>query len=179
MADTGTNESYINTINYFKDRTQRKAGEVVYIIKKRVIKYFKDAKKCKKLKLRGKNLKQNGPILVKSPDNFLVYEYVPGKHLTEVSKKLFSMFLENLKNNFWTKKNVNTLLFKSKCNKFYKNKTYERVALAINQNPNIDKIKIINGLKIPSIYKILKKVGWKKLSNGYPVNFHGDLQPEM
>ena len=33
--DTGTNESYINTINYFKDRTQRKAGEVVYIIKKR------------------------------------------------------------------------------------------------------------------------------------------------
>ena len=77
------------------------------------------------------------------------------------------MFLENLKNNFWTKKNVNTLLFKSKCNKFYKNKTYERVALAINQNPNIDKIKIINGLKIPSIYKILKKVGWKKLSNGY------------
>ena len=88
------------------------------------------------------------------------------------------MFLENLKNNFLTKKNVNTLLFKSKCNKFYKNKTYERVALAINQNPNIDKIKIINGLKIPSIYKILKKVGWKKLSNVYPVNFHGDLQPE-
>ena len=176
--DTGTNESYINTINYFKDRTQRKAGEVVYIIKNRVIKYFSDAKKCKKLKLRGKHLKQNGPKLVKSPDNFLVYEYVPGKHLTEVSKKLFSLFLENLKNNFWIKKNVNNLLFKSKCNKFYKDKTYERVALAINQNPNIDKIKIINELKIPSIYKILNKVNWKKLSNGYPVNFHGDLQPE-
>ena len=45
--DTGTNESYINTINYFKDRTQRKSGEVVYIIKNRVIKYFSDAKSAK------------------------------------------------------------------------------------------------------------------------------------
>jgi hypothetical protein len=82
----------------------------------------------------------NGPKIIKSPDNFLVYEYIDGKHLTEVNEKLFSKFLENLNKNFWLKKNINSLNFKIQCKKFYKDKTYERVALAINQNPNIDRI---------------------------------------
>ena len=176
--DTGTNESYIDTLNFFKDKTQRKPGEVVYIIKNRVIKYFSDKKKCKKLKERAKSLKSNGPKIIKSPDNFLVYEYIKGKHLTEVNEKLFSKFLENLKKNFWKKKVVNSKKFKIQCKKFYKDKTYERVSLAINQNPNIDRIANINGKKIPSIYKILRKVKWEFLSEGIPVNFHGDLQPE-
>ena len=95
-----------------------------------------------------------------------------------MDEKLFSKFLENLNNNFWVKKNVNNLNFKRQCKKFYKDKTYERVALAINQNPNIDGIGNINGKKIPSIYKILRKVKWESLTNGIAVNFHGDLQPE-
>ena len=176
--DTGTNESYVDTINFFKDVTKRKPGEILYIIKNRVIKYFSDKKKCKKLKKRSKNLKSNSPKLIRSPDNFLVYEYVDGKHLTEVNEKLFSKFLLKLKKNFWIKKNVNSLNFKMKCKKFYKDKTYERVALTINQNLKIDRIKTINGKKIPSIYKILRKVNWELLSNGIAVNFHGDLHPE-
>lgn len=176
--DTGTNESYVDTLNYFKDKTQRKPGEVVYIIKNRVIKYFSDKKKCKKLKERSKNFKSNCPKIIRSTDNFLVYEYVDGKHLTEVNEKLFSEFLENLNKNFWIKKKINSKKFKIECKKFYKDKTYERVALAINQNPNIDRIRNINGHKIPSIYNILRKVKWQFLSDGVAVNFHGDLQPE-
>lgn len=176
--DTGTNESYVDTLNYFKDKTQRKPGEVVYIIKNRVIKYFSDKKKCKKLKERINDLKSNCPKIIKSADNFLVYEYVDGKHLTQVNEKLFSKFLENLKKFFWIKKKVNSKKFKRECKNFYKNKTYERVALTINQNPNIDRIRNINGKKIPSIYKILRKVNWEFLSDGVAVNFHGDLQPE-
>ncbi len=105
--DTGTNESYVNAINYFKDRTQRKPGEVVYIIKDRVIKYFSEKKKCKKLKERAKKLKFNGPKIIKSPENFLVYQYIQGKHLTEVNEKLFLNFLENLRRKFWIKKKIN------------------------------------------------------------------------
>ena len=176
--DTGTNETYVSTINYFKDKTQRKAGEVVYIIKNRVIKYFSDKIKCKTLKERCKKLKRHGPKLIQSPDNFLVYEYVKGKHLTEVNEKVFNKFLENLNNNFWNKKIINQIKFKKACKNFYKTKTFERVLLAINQNPNVDKVQIINGLKIPSIYKILSKVDWSHLSRGVPVSFHGDLQPE-
>ncbi len=176
--DTGTNETYVSTINFFKDKTQRKVGEVVYIIKNRVIKYFSDKTKCRILKKRCKNLKKNGPKLIKSQDNFLVYEYIKGKHLTEVNTKTFNKFLENTYDNFWISKKINELKFKKRCNDFYKKKTYERVLLAINQNPNVDKIEIINGSKIPSVYKILSKINWNNLSNGLPVNFHGDLQPE-
>ena len=176
--DTGTNESYIDTINYYKDKTQRKIGEVVYITKHRVIKYFSEKNKCKKLKERGKNLKESGPKLIKSSDNFLAYEYVDGKHLTEGNEKLFVKFLENLNKNFWIRKKVNNLNFKKKCKKFYKEKTYKRVALTINQNPKLDKVQKINGKKIPGIYSILKKVRWDMLAAGIPVNFHGDLQPE-
>ena len=76
------------------------------------------------------------------------------------------------------KKNVNKLNFKKHCKKLYRDKTYERVAITINQNPNIDRINNINGKIIPSIYKILSKIKWESLMNGIPVNFHGDLQPE-
>lgn len=176
--DTGTNESYVDTLNYFKDKTQRKHGEIVYIIKNRVIKYFSDKNKCRKLKQRAQKLGHNVPKIITSPDNFLVYEYVKGKHLTEVNEKLFRKFLKSLKENFWKKKNVDRVKFKFCCKEFYKDKTYERVALTINQNPNLDKAKKINRVKIPSIYKILKKVKWNMLKNGVPVNFHGDLQPE-
>ena len=176
--DTGTNESYINTINYFNDKTQRKPGEVVYIIKDRVIKYFSDTNKVKKLKKRSKNLNFNGPKIIKSPNNFLVYEYVHGKHLTEVNEKIFFKFLEHLKKNFWIKKKVHNKNFRAECEKFYKDKTQERVAQAIVQNPNLDRIEYINGKKLPSIHKILRKVKWEFLSNGIAVNFHGDLQPE-
>ena len=176
--DTGTNESYVDTLNYFKDRTQRKPGEIVYIVKNRVIKYFSDESKCIKLKRRAKKLKTHSPKIIKSPNKFLVYEYVKGKHLTEVNERIFLNFLENLKKTFWIKKKVNYLGFKNQCIQFYKHKTYNRIYEAINQNPNLDKAKTINGLKIPSIYKILSKVKWDTLTNGVPVNFHGDLQPE-
>ena len=176
--DTGTNESYIDTLNYFKDKTQRKPGEIVYIIKDRVIKYFSDKNKCKKLKQRAKKLKFIVPKIIKSPNNFLVYEYVKGRHLTEVNERLFSMFLKDLKENFWLKKNIKKIKFKKHCNEFYKDKTYERVALALSQNPILDKVKKINKIKVPSIYKILNRVKWEKLAVGIPVNFHGDLQPE-
>ena len=143
-----------------------------------MIKYFSDEKKCKKLKIRAKELSRHGPKIINSSDNFLVYEYIKGKHLTEVNEKLFKSFLYDLNNNFWKKKNINLISFRKKCKKFYKDKTYDRVAIAINQNPNIDRIENINGLKIPSIYKLLSKVKWDYLSDGIPVNFHGDLQPE-
>lgn len=176
--DTGTNESYVDTLNYFKDKTQRKPGEIVYIVKNRVIKYFSDESKCIKLKRRAKKLKTYSPKIINSPNKFLVYEYVKGKHLTEVNEKIFLNFLENLKKTFWIKKNVNYLCFKKQCIQFYKYKTYNRIDEAINQNPNLDKAKIINGLKIPSIYEILSTVKWDSLTSGVPVNFHGDLQPE-
>ena len=176
--DTGTNESYVKTVNFFKDKTQRKPDEVVYITNKRVIKFFIDKNKCKKLKRRSAKLKKFVPKIIKSSDNFLTYKYIEGKHLTETTKIIFIKFLKKLKSKFWIRLKVDNKIFKEKCKKFYKDKTYERVSLAIRQNPNIDNIGIINGKKIPSVYKLLSKVDWKSLYNGYPTNFHGDLQPE-
>lgn len=176
--DTGTNESYVKTINFFNDKIQRKPDEVVYIVNGRVIKFFIDKKKCKKLKNRSRSIHRFAPKIIKSSDNFLVYSYIKGKHLTEINQKIFSNFLSELKKRLWLKLKINKKIFKSKCISFYKHKTFERISLAIRLNPNIDRIGIINKKKIPSIYKIIKKIDWQNLYDAYPVNFHGDLQPE-
>jgi thiamine kinase-like enzyme len=98
--------------------------------------------------------------------------------LTDVDKNIFIKFLNELKKNFWKKLKVNKKIFKKNCYKFYKDKTYERVGLAIKRNPKVDKVHTVNGKKISSIYRLLAKVDWEELSEGYPVNFHGDMQPE-
>ena len=48
--DTGTNESYLDTLNFFKDNILRKPNAITYIGNKKVIKFFTDKSKVYKLK---------------------------------------------------------------------------------------------------------------------------------
>ena len=69
--------------------------------------------------------------------------------------------------------------FKIKCLNFYKNKTILRVNQLINKNPEISKIEYLGNKKIRKVPEILKKkINWQSLSEGQPVNFHGDLHFE-
>ena len=48
----------------------------------------------------------------------------------------------------------------------------------MNKNKESDKIEIINNIKVNKINFLLKKIDWNNISQGVPVNFHGDLHFE-
>jgi|MDTB01.2.fsa_nt_gb dTDP-glucose pyrophosphorylase len=177
--DTGTDESYLNTLKYFKDNTLRKPNTCVYLSKQKVIKYFSDKKTVTKLKKRSNYLNKFSPRSVKSKLNFLHYDYAEGRLLSDLSMKDFKYLIIEMNKKFWDlKKNINIKNFKKKCFNFYKNKTFSRVNLLLNKGVVYDDIPIINNVKVNKIFNLLNKVDWLRLSQGTPSNFHGDFQPE-
>ena len=109
------------------------------------------------------------------------YPFVKG-HI--FSKKINTSNFKDLlrfSKNFWKIKkldNKEKKHFKKICLNFYKDKTIKRVKMFF-KNENIkDKTNIINGIKIPSLQNLLKKINWLKLSEGIPSRFHGDFHFE-
>jgi len=177
--DTGTNESYLNTLNFFNDNTLRKPNACTYIGNGKVIKFFTDKSKVKKLKNRSKNLDEFSPKSVKARSHYFFYDYAEGKLLSELKIRDFVNLIDQMHKKFWKiKKNVNMKKFKKNCLNFYKNKTISRIDNLLNKKIVNDNLEYINNCKVVKINELLKKINWKKLSNGIPSNFHGDFQPE-
>tara|TARA_B100000579_G_C22838454_1_gene860139 strand:+ start:1711 stop:3273 length:1563 start_codon:yes stop_codon:yes gene_type:complete len=177
--DTGTNESYIKTLDYFKDNVLRKPNACTYIGNGKVIKFFKDKSKPIKLKNRSKYLRSFSPKNTKIKPNYFYYDYADGSMLSEMKLKNFKFLIDQIDKKFWKiQKKFNKRNFHSLCYDFYKNKTLKRISLLFAQKIVNDDIKYINGYKTLKINEILNKINWKKISNGIPSNFHGDFQPE-
>ena len=177
--DTGTNESYLDTLNFFNDNTLRKPNACTYIGNGKVIKFFTEKSKAKKLKKRSKFFNEFAPKSVNARSNYFFYDYAEGKLLSELKIKDFIHLIDQMHKNFWKiKKNVNLKKFKGNCLNFYKHKTISRIDTLLNQRIVNDDLTYINNYKVLKINKLLNKVNWNKLSVGVPTNFHGDFQPE-
>ena len=177
--DTGTNESYLNTLNFFNDNILRKPNAYTYIGNGRVIKFFTEKSKSKKLKNRSKYLKDFAPKLTNNRTHYFFYNFAKGKLLSELNIQDFVYLINRMHKNFWkVKKNINMKKFKKNCLNFYKKKTILRINNLLNQGIINDNISFINKHKVKKINELLKKINWNKLSEGIPSNFHGDFQPE-
>ena len=177
--DTGTNESYLDTLNFFNDNTLRKPNACTYIGNGKVIKFFTEKSKVKKLKNRSKNLKGFAPKSVNARSNYFFYNFAEGKLLSELKMSDFVHLIGQMHKKFWKiKKNVNLKKFKKSCLNFYKNKTISRIDDLLNQRIVNDNLRYINNYKVLKIKDLLKKINWNRLSLGIPSNFHGDFQPE-
>ncbi len=177
--DTGTNESYLDTLNFFNDNTLRKPNACTYIGNGKVIKFFTEKSKVKKLKNRSKNLKHFSPKSVNAKSNYFFYDFAEGKLLSELKMNDFVHLIDQMHKKFWKlKKKVNIKTFKKSCLKFYKEKTISRVNGLLNQRIVNDNLEFINNYKVQKINDLLKKINWTHLSMGIPSNFHGDFQPE-
>ena len=177
--DTGNNESYENTRkHYTKEVVAVKNKESIFIDEGQVIKYFKNPQKCEKRVNRIKYLNGHAPNVVKLNDNMYAYSHISGKLLSNVlNDKILHSVLDFYKNKFAIERFNKTNKFLSDCKDMYYTKTYDRIKLFAN-GP-LDKIKYINGVKVPSILELLDKINWNSIyDNSIPSRFHGDFQPE-
>jgi UTP-glucose-1-phosphate uridylyltransferase len=180
--DTGTVDNYVETNKNFSEGKKfdfSKSDEYIYFVNGRVIKYFADEKVAQnRYKRATSSLYGLCPKMEGYRGNFYSYHRVNGQTLYSLlNPVLVKDFLQWAKLNLW-KKSENYLEadFKNICRDFYYTKTMSRVQM-FNQKTCIeDGESLINGVRAEPLKDLLAKIDWEYLSNGTPVNFHGDLQ---
>lgn len=165
-------KSYLSKFNILD-----KENESIWFLNDTVIKYHNDLDFISNRVLRFNNLQGYVPKLISHTVNMYSYEFVVGETLsTNFDLNIFQKLLDFLDKFWYPIESVDIEQFKNKCLKFYKNKTLSRIA-AYKNISQID-CNYINGIHVGDIDSILNKINWEWLSNGAPVNFHGDLHFE-
>ena len=162
--DTGNDKSYIKTKGIFEKNKKKyplQEDEFLYFENEKVIKFFSKLNSAKNKFKRANLIKLFLPKNIGFFGNYLYYDYTKGAPLINIKVK---KKLENKKQ----------LDFNKQCISFYKDKTFKRVEFFLKKYEYIDSIKKINNEKVPSINSLLRNINWKLLSEGIPVNFHGD-----
>jgi len=183
--DTGTLKKYTETNKNFAGESKKfdfsKGDEFIYFVNGKVIKYFANKETTDKRFLRAnKYLKDLCPKLEAKKGNFYSYKRISGHTLYEVlNLQLLNDFLDWANSHLWNRKELTPKEkkeFIATCKAFYYEKTMKRLEQFYNKTGIEDKKNIINGVIVPPLKDILNKVDWKKLFDGIPSNFHGDLQ---
>lgn len=156
-----------------------KLDEELYVIDDTVIKYFHNHNTVRDRVYRAKKLGDMVPAILGSSKNFYKYSFVPGKDLFKISNQHEVMLplLNKTKDTIWKKIDLNDLdkkIFKDICKTFYYNKTISRLEKLASEKGIIDKKQLINDVNVPLSFHIFNSMNWDYISDGTPVNFHGD-----
>ena len=183
--DIGSKETKENAEKFFSNNKSipPKYDQGIFFKKNKVYKFFTNESVVKKRYDRSKILKPHVPNLLKKTKYFYVYNFKSGIIFSRIKnkKKEFPKLLAWLKNIFWKKVNLREIEekdFKVKCNSFYYEKSLSRINYMYEKNNISDQVELINNIKVPKISTMFEKINWREISQGIPVNFHGDLHFE-
>ena len=183
--DIGSKETKEKAEDFFSNSKSilPKHDQGIFFNDKKVYKFFTNEKIILKRYQRAKILKPFIPNLIKKTRYFYVYSYKNGNVFSKIKnkKKEFLKLLDWLQNVFWKKQKLNNLKklsFQEKCNSFYYEKSWSRINFLFEKNNLNDQIEIVNNSKTLKISSMFKRINWKDINNGIPVNFHGDLHFE-
>ncbi len=176
-TDIGDKDKYEHAVKKYARYDFSKTNEALYILNKKVIKFFIDPQIVRLRYKKSKMNKKVFPIIDHLSEQFYSYRFQSGKTLYENNnEKIFSSLLTWLSKNLWEKdKNINKNINQA-CLDFYKNKTLKRIELFHKKYKKNNRSLLINNKIIPPTSKLIKQVDWKSLSNGIPAFIHGDLQ---
>jgi len=183
--DTGNTQSLTRARNVYREQDSPnildKANEAIWFVGNRVIKFSDDKKFISNRVKRVDELKGFVPVVTASSSNMYCYSKVNGKVLSEVvTPPLFAELLESSKN-FWVKKQLSldeSAGFRDTCMRFYRDKTFERVALFYKNFSRKDGDERINGISMQKLDALLNSIDWEWLADGMPGRFHGDFHFE-
>tara|TARA_R100001129_G_scaffold131762_1_gene93396 strand:+ start:190 stop:2115 length:1926 start_codon:yes stop_codon:yes gene_type:complete len=179
-TDTGTIDNYIK-VRDNKHSLPKTTGECLYRLKDtchscgkennaRCVKIFPQdisnkIKRISHLKMFLPNVKSNGSHVIS-------YNWVSGKTLYEVDEiDVYKSFVRWAHKNLW--KPVECKNFKELCDKFYRQKTNNRISHYLEKRQEINHV---NGKYCGTIYECLNRIDWDRLSHIPTSLFHGDLQ---
>ncbi len=183
--DTGNIDALAKTRECYREPDEphilEKANEAIWFVGNTVIKFSDDKKFIANRVKRVKNLQGFVPEVTGAEEHMYRYPKAQGKVLSEViTLQLFDRLLD-LCTDFWRKKTLTAseaVSFQETCLKFYRDKTFERVALFYKNFDLKDGREVINGNQMIELDKMLQSLDWKWLATGLPGRFHGDFHFE-
>jgi hypothetical protein len=183
--DTGNLEALAQTRQRYREPDEpnilEKANEAIWFVGNTVIKFSDDKKFITNRVKRVEQLQGYVPEVTGAERHMYRYPKVQGKVLSEViTLPLFDRLLDHCCH-FWEKKTLTapeTEAFQETCMKFYRDKTFERVALFYKNFDRKDGSEVINGKEMIELDIMLNSVDWNWLANGLPGRFHGDFHFE-
>jgi choline kinase len=166
--DTGTLENYRETNQSFSGGNVKfdfsKNNEFIYFVNGKVIKYFSDEEIVNKRVNRAKLLKGLVPEIESRKGSFYSYKRISGQILYNMlNRRIIKNFFQWLKQNLWRKKEMSNE-FVEACRKFYYDKTVDRLRKFYQKTGIEDTPTEINGVQIPSLNDLLKKIDWDYLT---------------
>jgi len=183
--DTGNIDKLNQTRAFFSKDNEynilEKEEEAIWFQEDKVIKFSIDEDFIKNRVLRAKSLGHFIPKIISSNINMYAYKIVDGDVFSKKPNSKSLKYFLNWMKPFWEQKKLNLNQadqFKMVCDRFYKEKTYQRVKLFFTKLERFDTEEVINGIQTPKIFELLDLVDWKDIANGIPVRFHGDLHFE-
>lgn len=175
--DVGDADQYKRAVSRYENFNFSKQNETLYIINKKVIKFFADAKITERRVLKAKLNPKVFPSITDHKGQFYSYDFQQGETLYQLnSPQIFKNLLEWLQLYVWKPHLVEDGEMHSACMRFYKEKTLERLDLFRKKYPGPEKNTCINGYDIPPIPDLLPQIPWDRLAEGVPCFMHGDLQ---
>jgi len=177
--DTGNLDDLNTTKVYLNDKPlslQKDNFEITYKEGDTFIKFTPNKSVLNNRVIRAKELTNKIPSNFKHTENFISYQWQPGATLYEIDIfEAYNKFLEELK------LNISTQIPNSveHINKFYVDKTNERLKLFLDKNYESYYVANhnINGKEYPSMQSLFSKIDFKQFeSNPFYKAFHGDLQ---
>ncbi len=158
-----------------------KANEAIWFVDGQAIKYSDDTGFIAHRVQRAAGLEGFVPAVTGSSEHMYRYPMAAGQVLSEVvDEPLFTRLLEHCRS-FWRDSALDSAgmsQFRSRCLKFYRDKTFERVELFYRNFDRRDGTQALNSTPAPTLEQLLCQVDWEDLSNGLPGRFHGDFHFE-
>ena len=176
-TDVGDAEKYRKTVGRYENFDFSKQDEALYIVNRKVIKFFVDpsitAKRVEKSRMNPVVF----PAVTDHAGQFYAYDFQPGETLYRAnSEETFGQLLEWLGLNLWRACDVSPETMRSTCLKFYRDKTLARLGMFHTKYPGSNRAVCVNGHEVPAVDSLLARVPWEKLAEGIPCFMHGDLQ---
>lgn len=175
--DVGDLEKYKKVVSRYENYDFSKQDEALYIVNRKVIKFFVDATVTQRRVQKSKLNPAVFPYITHHAGQFYAYDFQPGETLYQVNNlQTFQRLLEWLGANLWQPQSVDPAIMGATCLKFYRDKTLERLELFHQRYAAADAGSCVNGRSIPSTSDLLARVPWERLAEGIPCFMHGDLQ---
>jgi len=176
-TDVGDAEKYKKTVGRYENYDFSKQNEALYIVNRKVIKFFVDATVTQRRVQKAKLNTDVFPPITHYAGQFYAYDFQPGDTLYQVNnQETFHRLLDWLDANLWQARSVDQGVMGATCLKFYRDKTLERLEMFHQKYSAAGGGTCVNGYNIPPTGDLLARVPWTRLSEGVPCFIHGDLQ---
>lgn len=176
--DFGTYEKWEELTNEFTDVSFPKPDELFYHDNGKIIKFWTNPKQAEMRVKRANSNPACMPGNVEVHGNFLIHDFAKGDIVyNQYTPDVFRKMLKWCENTLWV--DAPQVAEEKKyavCNKFYRDKTLERVEQFRVKYAEWSEPRIVNGVEVETIDYYLGKIDWDYLCSTTSWKFiHGDL----